>query len=168
MAKQAGGPVVVIMYDQVMYTPGGTVGKWGLGVGRELQRTIRNQAPLNKRPNKNPGAPPVGHLKSQIHRAVTTDPAAREIIMTVSSDAEYSTYVIFGTDRIFKRNAKGQFSKARGGMKLPGNPGFPPVWRQSVRGQKANDFMSRGVRIVSLNHKSLQAYRENGNVVHRV
>lgn len=144
-----------VVADQGLFTATGAFGRWANDIERKLQINGIKQAPLNKRTGKSRGAPPVGHLKANI-RAELQKVTLRTFNITLTSGADYSRYVLEGTNTIIARGAGGRFAEAGEGMRLPANPQFGKArWRQRVRGQKANPFLQRAWNDTARTHSSM-------------
>lgn len=134
-----------VVTDEKLFAPGGAFADWAKAIEYSLYEHGVNEAPLNKRPNKSLGQPPVGALKASIS-AELQHVTLRRFNIELSADTDYATYVHEGTSTIYARNSGGRFAGAdiRGGLYLPANPGYGAArWRQRVRGQAANPFLRR-------------------------
>lgn len=143
----------VIDYSERLYITGGVVERWFSRISRELEAAIKAEAPVNVRPNKNPGAPPRGTLRLGIS---VDDPqlvGPRDLQIDARSSTDYTRYVVRGTSDIIVRDAGGRFGRAR--MLLPEQPGLPSRRVQKVRGQRPNDFFMRGYDRVAAIHEGL-------------
>lgn len=152
------GPIAIEIHDEVLFSGSGAIGRWTEKVRAELETNTIETAPINKRDRKfNTAEGPRGWLKANIH--ADKYKAGRKVIgIDVVSDAGYSIYVIKGTRDRYTRIKKGLPGAGRfgfAGIPLPGNNYGKFRRVQHIRGLKANDFLSRGVRITSLNHSSL-------------
>lgn len=152
--------IKVVMYDQVMYLPGGVVHRWAVNMTAEVKRATIFAAPFNKRKNKSRSAlakdGPPGTLKRSI-RGQTRRSGSRRIGMTISSSASYAADVALGTDTIVSDS-----------MFLPFNSPYQvgPTRRMSkdkmgnfkdiVSGQRPQNFFEAGLDIASRKHSSLR------------
>lgn len=172
VTKFRGGTVIrTWQYDDVqLYAPGHTIHNWAKGVERELNLFIKAEAPvtgskpgpgtqgvrLNKSLSRKTagGVTPPGYLLANI-TTLPFERAGRNITFGVISEAEYSSYVINGTKGGSKIGGRGGGSRA-GYFTLPPNPGFGnAMFVRRFGGQKPNDFISRGFRIVAARHPAL-------------
>jgi hypothetical protein len=170
--------VAVEIHEETLFARTGLVGRWASSVARELKSNTIREAPRGRdsgRINKsraNAGEPE-GSLKRGIRSSTRrTGPTSLEI--TLESTASYSTYVLKGTRTVIAASARiprgepgaGQFRDLRGedgerfGMYLPANPGFGrSKFVQRRRGQRANNFMQRGVTKTAVRHESLRGFK---------
>lgn len=159
----------VVVTDERLYLPGGSVHRWAHQVERELVAAARIHAPVNKRVNKGYNSPgPPGYLKEHISGSVGNT-SLRTFQTTISVDAPYAQAVIKGTGRIQSRSAQGaggrftplrdENGKRLGGMVLPPNFGIGRLLRRSVRGQRANPFLTEAFTDVSRRHSSLRGFK---------
>jgi len=147
--------VDVVTYEEKLYLEGHLIRRWFDGMAAELQTAISTEAPLNKRPNKHPGEPPVGSLKAGI-TADTDLTGPHSLEATIRSSAYYTMYVIGGTaPLIIARGAGGLFATKGASFSLPAQPWIKAMRTQKISGQEANDFMLRGYEIVASRHEAL-------------
>lgn len=160
--------------ESVLYKQGHLVHRWTEDVRRDLAAAIRTAAPVNKRANKSnhpttfggPGRP-VGWLKSQIRGEGISRTARTRLQFAVNSKAGYTQAVLRGTAGGTKagggarRDAAGRFSRgSRSGAEfylLPFNG--PKRGAQKVtrfKGQKPNDFFSKGFNLAAQKHPALR------------
>lgn len=148
----------IVVHDQALFLPGGDINVWLNTVKQQVEFGITRECPIGHRPNKTDGTGP-GHLASTIF-ADLTRVGLRQATIVAGADADYTIYVVKGTSRIYSRNELGQFTEAgfgRGGMFLPANPGYGgDKFRQSVAGQKANNFIVRGWNDAARRHSALR------------
>jgi hypothetical protein len=148
----------LVVHDQILFAPGGDVHTWVYGIASEMYFNVEREAPLNKRPNKTAGEPPVGSLLAGL-RVDVGRITPKTFTIDTASTVHYTKYVIKGTNRIFARGEGGRFAAADegGGMYLPANPGYGRGrWRQSVRGQAANNFLGRAYDATARRHPALR------------
>lgn len=143
----------MVVYDSKLFERGHMIRRWAEGVERSFTRFAIEEAPINKRANKGPGALPVGSLKAGIHGGVERiGPAFLQTI--ISSSAPYSLYVLRGT--------KGPITSrgAPGFLRLPRNPAFGGRRTRfyAVSGQSANDFLGRAAVRTAARHPSLRGF----------
>lgn len=147
------GLVNIEIHDEVLFLPSGPIRNWARKVAAAQTRNTKAEAPVNKRTNKFPGNLPVGSLRNMISSSVQTE-GPKIVGVTTTSAAPYSIYVIRGTNPQYFRDAGGRFAK--GGFPLPANNfgGFRRVSR--IDGQRANNFMTRGLAKTGRAHPSLR------------
>lgn len=148
------GPVVIEIHDERLFVSGGMVRKWAQGIAIAQTRNTKKEAPLNKRTRKFPGNPPRGTLKRLVSSNVKMQ-GPKVIGIETRSDAPYSLYVIKGTSTQYSRDVLGRFTTAERGFALPSNNYGRYRKVQRVRGQKANNFMLRGLARTAVKHPSL-------------
>lgn len=154
----------IVVDDLKLFAPYGTIGRWAATVNSEMFFHAQRNAPINKRPNKTSGQPPVGSLLASI-RGDLDRVGPRQFQMHTSVNVPYAMYVIMGTSAIYARGSGGRFSTAEGGMYLPANPGFGRArWRQRVRGQKANNFLEKAFAATARAHPSIKGYSMMGSL----
>lgn len=146
----------VELHDEVLFAPTGQVRRWAKTVARENTVQTKAAAPVNKRTNKFPGNFPRGYLRSQISSSVDAE-GPKVLGISTSSGAPYSLYVIRGTSTQYFRDQLGRFTT--GGFPLPAN-NFGSFRRVSViRGQRANNFLLKGLAGTASRHPSLVGAR---------
>lgn len=140
------------IHDEVLFAPGGQVTNWAHRVAVANTRNTKKAAPVNKRTRKFPGDTPVGWLRSQIGSGVSRD-GAKILGIETWSNADYTIYVVKGTNTQYFRDSLGRFS--RGGFPLPANNygNFKRV--RIIRGQKPNNFFLKGLAATARTHPSL-------------
>lgn len=144
-----------VVADQGLFTATGAFGRWANDIERKLQINGIREAPRNRRTGKTRGAPPVGNLKANV-RAELQKVTLRTFHIQLTSGADYSKFVLKGTNTIIARGAGGRFAEAGEGMRLPANPQFGKArWRQRVSGQAANPFLQRAYNDTALHHSSM-------------
>jgi len=148
------GPVAVEIHDEVLFAPGGQIRKWSQGVAISNTKNTKTAAPLNKRTRKFPGNPPRGTLKRLISSNVKME-GPKVIGIETRSDAPYSVYVIKGTHTQWSRDVLGRFTDAARGFALPSNNYGRYRHVQRVRGQKANNFLVKGLAKTAIRHPAL-------------
>ena len=171
------GPYITEINPLPLFTPTGDVTRFFEARMVSIRRRAKVEAPDGRdsgRTQKSRANPePFGYLKSNIN-AELSHPQPLGIAIEIRSEARYSTYVIKGTGPTIRaklarlpagsrdsegRAVGGQFAPGARGMVLPPNFGYRKGVRvQSVRGQKANDFLSRAVTVESVAHISLLGY----------
>lgn len=148
-----------VVTDEVLFTPTGAFGRWARSIEFGLLEAGVRQAPTGAasgRVNKTSGYP-VGALKASI-RAELQQATLRRYDIELSANTSYAAYVHKGTDTIIARGAGGRFGSASPGegLYIPANPGWGrAMWRQRVRGQKANPFLRRAWNDVARHHSSM-------------
>lgn len=149
--------------DLKLFAPTGDFGRWIQQIEYEAIAEAVRQAPngaASGRVNKTTGYP-VGALQASIECDVAR-PGPRLFDLTLSANVPYAYYVHEGTSTIYARGERGQFASAsqHGGMYLPANPGWGPArWRQRVRGQRANPFLTRALTNVGHAHPAIKMWR---------
>lgn len=167
-----------VIFDEVMYKPGGLVHKWMGLVTTKFEMHAKHYAPVR-----------TGNLRAGISSGVTQI-GPEQVVGTIESTAEYSLYVLRGTTGPIMRTkafrAGGDKSKAyvkvwmgrtkaggwsrrsrvdrqqrsirRKGWFLRLEPWgeFPVVFAFSVAGQDANNFLLRAWRATARNHKAIR------------
>jgi hypothetical protein len=123
---------VVVRIDDAkifgMASPGGMVWRWAFQRRRRVERVAKGLAPVR-----------TGRLRESISGSY--DPAPPDqVIMKVTASASYARYVHEGTGRIFPRHSKV--------LRIPAGNGYPKITRPSVRGQRAQPFLSEALYIV--------------------
>src|SRR5262245_35723053 len=142
-------PYVLVVYDSVLFERGHMINRWASSVARTFEAHAIEYAPVNVRPNKSPGEPPVGTLKASIFADVDLVGPKHDPVIA-GSDAPYAQYVIEGTGFIYPH---GPF------LKLPSNPGRGRRTRFNVvPGQKANNFLGKAARATARRHPSLRGF----------
>lgn len=153
------------LHTERLFVPGGDVYNWSVRIQQAVEFAVVRECPIGHRPNKTDGTSP-GYLASTIF-SERTPLSRRRFEITAGADAYYTQYVVKGTSRIQSKSARdietGQFSELgeSGGMRLPANPGYGgALWRRSVRGQQANNFIARGYNDVARRHAALPPMTE--------
>lgn len=162
--------VGIVVTDEVLFSPAGDIGRWRASVAAQMTRNAKAAAPVNSRSVKSRAnaAYPVGSLRRLIS-SHTRNITLRRFEIITESAAPYSLYVIKGTGRIYSRSARvpkgeegaGQFTPigwGSGGMYIPQGAGHKALIRQSVSGQKANNFLAAGFDRTARRHSSLSGY----------
>lgn len=174
MASKA--TTVVVIYDQVLYNPGGHVSRWAHAAARSFVRYAKAEAPAR-----------TGELREGILSDVDRV-GPRRMIATIESTAPHTGYVIFGTTGpIMSRRMWGFRQRTglrfpRGGVSGPlaeygiGEPnltflhskgyalrvrpgkGFPQRYAVSVSGQEPNNFMARAAARTAVRNSSLRGW----------
>lgn len=163
---------VIVITDTKLFNRTGDIRRWADRVEAAFTAHAIAEAPLNRRQNKNRGAPPVGTLKAGISGEVTRV-GPRQLQTIIKSEAPYTLYVLKGTTTIFSKTGRipkgepgaGQFvpiGPEEGGMSLPPNFGIKRIYRQRVRGQSANNFLGRAFDATARTHSSLRGYQMGG------
>jgi hypothetical protein len=140
-----------VVYDSKLFERGHMIRRWIDGVERSFTLYAIEEAPINKRPNKGWGAPPVGTLKAGIW-GETQKIGPKHLQAIIHSDAPYSRYVIEGT--------RGPITPHGPWLKLPSNPAFGGRRTRfySVSGQSANNFLARAAERTAVRHPSLRGF----------
>lgn len=167
----------IVVHDEKLFAPTGDIGRWAAGVSREFERNVQWATPISTRTKSkwsmaaHPDEP-AGALHAGISGSLTRT-SIRQFRMDVSSSASYSTHVLFGTRRIYAKSARvpkgepgaGQFRDVgfgeASGMYVPLRMG-KGVMKQSVAGQRANNFFQTGFEMTAASHSSLRSMRFNG------
>lgn len=145
--------------DLKLFGPTGDFGRWMQRIEYEAISEAVREAPHGAgsgRVNKT-GPYPVGSLQASIECDYDRI-AARIYELTLSANVPYAVYVHEGTGTIIKQVPGQGFAAAKAGqgMYLPANPGWGPArWRQRVRGQNANPFLTRAMENVGLAHAAI-------------
>jgi hypothetical protein len=152
----------VVVNDTKLFGPTGDVRRWADKVAVKFTVNAKAEAPTGAatgRVNKT-GPFPVGSLKRNIYFEVTRV-GPRQLVTTISVQVPYAMYVLKGTGTIYaKRNERGHFPTAEGGLYIPANPGWgKSLMRQRVRGQKANPFLDRAYARTARSHPSLRGFK---------
>ena len=149
--------------DLKLFGPTGDFGRWMQRIEFEALEEGARQAPTgftSGRINKT-GPWPVGSLQASVMCDFDRiGPRLFELVLSANTD--YAAYVHEGTSTIYARTEGGQFASAgqHGGMYLPANPGWGPArWRQRVRGQRANPFLTRAMANVGRAHSAIKVWR---------
>jgi len=152
----------VLVTDLKLFGPTGDFGRWMQRIDFELGEEAARQAPsgaTSGRINKTSGYP-VGSLIASVdcdHDRMS--PRLYELVL--SANVPYAAYVHEGTRDIYKQSSSGGFAAAAPGegMYIPGNPGWGPArWRQKVRGQSANPFLTRAMSNVGRGHSAIKVW----------
>lgn len=140
----------LVIYDSRLFNRTSHVGRWATSVSAKFTAHAIAKAPVNRRARKShwDSLYPPGSLKAGISGdADRIGPKHWQI--TISSSAPYTQYVLGGTPWIMPTNAPY--------LTLPRNPGFGTRRRHNVvRGQRANNFLSRAARATARTHSSLR------------
>lgn len=151
-----------------MYRGKGNVNVWMRKVTKEFEAHAKEAAPVRE-----------GTLKAGI-RTTVHHPAVRQVEGAVYSTAKHTKYVIFGTTgpimsnrawrqkdttpggfvTLWQTNKKTgvrdrQRQRVRGWMKLPAFEEFESMFRWSVKGQDANNFLATGYKRTRRAHRAL-------------
>lgn len=137
----------IVVYSSVLFRHGGTVRRWADSLEREFTRYAIALAPVNKRLNKNHGAP--GDLKASI-RGNVADAGPNQLVTTISVNVPYATYVLHGTT--------GPIHGNHGQMALPDNSFWGTGHRWEVSGQRANNFMLFAAVRTGRTHSSVRGF----------
>ena len=152
------GPIASTINDEKLWRPGHLVHDHASSIARLWTRASKAAAPMNKRNRKFPGAPPRGSLKAGISTAVDRE-GTRKIGITQTSAAPYSVYVHGGTRPvIYSRSITGQFAKSH--FRLPRNNFGPYKIVHKIKGQKANPFIYKGLRVVAGKHPAVAGAKQ--------
>lgn len=163
----------IIVHDEKLFAPTGDIGRWASSVAYEFEWNTKSAAPVSSRTKSNWSmehhpTETNGALRRGIDASVGRT-SLRRLRIDLTSSASYSTYVLFGTSRIYSRSARvpagepgaGQFASVgfgNGGMYIPLRPGKGLI-RQSVSGQRANNFIETGFNATAARHSSLRSMR---------
>jgi len=170
-----------VVTDTKLFNRTGDVGRWSMRVATKFEAHAVALAPVNKRGTKSRstkypvGLPayPVGSLKRSIEMS-NTRVGPRQIVTEVSANTPYAIYVIKGTGTIRSKSARvprgeegaGQFRTleyGQSGMYLPSNPGYGKGGlRQTVSGQRANNFLGDAYDATARTHPSLRGFKMGG------
>lgn len=141
----------IVVYDSVLYGIGHNVRRWANGIERQFTANAILLAPLNKRANKGPKAPPVGSLKASIHGDVSRV-GPKHLQTNIYVDVDYALFVLEGTTGPITADSSPY-------MKLPRNAGYGRRTRHFVvSGQRANDFLTRAGAATAMTHPSLRGF----------
>lgn len=162
---------VIIVQDEKLFAPTGDIGRWAQAVSLEFTANVHAAAPFNKRQIKSRANAhePVGSLRRGISGDLTRT-SIRQFRINVTSSASYTLHVLFGTSRIYAKSGRvpkgepgaGQFRDIgfeEGGMYIPIGMGHKAMMKQSVSGQRANNFLDQGFRRTAATHSSLRSMR---------
>lgn len=173
------GPTLIEINPQTLFDGNGDVTKWVTLRTAALSRRAKKEAPHggdSGRINKSSANPEeFGALRKGTRASKNMQPGPLQFQITLESTVRYSLYVIKGTKSpitaklarnpagtrdAFGNAIGGQFVEGRRGMFLPPNPGFGKggIPTQQVRGQRANDFLSRAVNREAQLHPALRGY----------
>lgn len=134
---RAGGTRVVVFETVVdaMHQPGGMVWDTMSDAASEVAFLARLDAPKR-----------TGELAAGIRKASEKRASRRKVGFYVRSDAPHSFWVHEGTGQIYAKSRKGMSVPA---YRESGPRGVAPrVRRRSVRGQRANPFLTNNLRYV--------------------
>lgn len=149
------GTVVV---SSPLFDRGHNIRRWADGIARNFEVFVKEEAPVNKRPNTGHGAP--GGLKEGLGTFVERV-GPKHLVTSVFSAAPYTAYVAGGTQDIIVPTG----GRA---MRLPSNPGFgaasidraktgrDDTLHRTVRGQQRNQFFERAFIRTAARHPSLR------------
>lgn len=147
-----GGISSVVIYDSRLFEPGSHVSRWANSVERGFVLHAQEEAPTN-----------TGELVAGIHgESFRVGPKHWEV--HIHSEAEHSMYVLRGTTGPITSTRAPYYNTK---MKAWINPrmglrdgSYGPVfmWAESVRGQRANDFMGRAAVRTANTHSSLRGF----------
>lgn len=168
----------VLVTDQHLFNRTGMIGRWAERIKNEAVAFTRKEAPDGRASGRDRksdwtyshlGPYPPGSMKRSISGEVLRV-GPRQLNTKIVVDVPYALYVIKGTGTIFSKSARvpageegaGQFREIgfeEGGMYLPSNSRGKAMMRQRVRGQRANNFLARGMRQTAAKHPSLAGFR---------
>lgn len=147
-----GGFSSVVIYDSRIFEPGSHVSRWGNAVERGFVRHAQTEAPMN-----------TGELVAGIYgESFRVGPKHWEV--HIHSDAPHTMYVLRGTYGPITSNRMPYYNEKMKAWITPrmglrdGADGPVFSWRESVDGQRSNDFMGRAAVRTSITHSSLRGF----------
>lgn len=161
--KRHGAKGVVEAYGEVLFLPGGEVGRWQQRFSQRVRAFTAQAAPTNKRPRWAHYGPP---LKTTFRASTKYQPGRMRVYSIVGSGAVYSAYVDQGTGIYSGRGPyeakilppwwRGSPSLYESTWEVPRNAGvYPdgtpriewgPVGPLLIKGQKGQHYFDEGLK----------------------